>query len=66
VRKRPERPQSRWVFRIESAAELVRMLALVGLAECVLALMSLIFDSYPLAQTVSAMGLPVTLLATRC
>jgi hypothetical protein len=65
VRKRPERSQSRWMFRIESAAKLVRMLALVGLAEClILAFMSLIFKSYPLAQTVSAMALLVTLLAT--
>lgn len=65
TRKRPERPRSRWVARIENAERLVRKLSLVGLAECcVLAFMSWLFNSHPLAETVLAMSLLVTLLGT--
>ncbi|MDR6475085.1 hypothetical protein J2778_002579 [Paraburkholderia graminis] len=65
VRKRPVRPQSPWVSRVENAEKLVRTLALVGLAECaIMALMSRVFDSHPLAETVFAMSLLITLLGT--
>ena len=63
TRKRPQRPKSGWTARIESAEKAVRRLALIGLAECaVLALLSRVFDSHPLVETVLALSLLVTLL----
>lgn len=65
VRKRAVRSQSRWVSRVENAEKLVRQLSLVGLAECaVMAFVSWLFNSHPLADTVLAMSLLLTLLAT--
>ncbi|WP_150663359.1 hypothetical protein [Pandoraea commovens] len=63
TRKRPERHKSRWVARVENAEKLVRTLGVIGLLECVvLAIVSRIFESPALAQTVLAMSILVTLL----
>ena len=63
TRKRSDQPKSGWVIRVESIERLVRTLALIGLAECVLlALLSRALDSYPLTETVLAMSILVTLL----
>lgn len=63
TRKRPERPKSVWVARVENAEKAVRALAFIGLAEClVLAFLSRVFDSHPLVETVLALSLLVTLL----
>lgn len=63
TRKRPERPKSGWVARVENAEKAVRALAFIGLAECsVLAFLSRVFDSHPLVETVLVLSLLVTLL----
>jgi hypothetical protein len=63
TRRRPERPKSKWVMRIERAERTVRWLGVIGLAECfVLAILSQVFDSRPLALTVGVLGLLLTLL----
>lgn len=63
TRKRPERPKSRWVIRVENAEKLVRALSVIGLFECaVLAVVGVAFESLALLRTVSAMGMLITLL----
>ena len=63
TRKRPERPKSRWVIRVENAEKLGRALSVIGLFECaVLAVVGVAFESLALLRTVSAMGMLITLL----
>lgn len=65
VRKRPVRSQSPWASHVENAERLVRTFSLVGLAECaIMAVITTVSDSHPLAETVFAMGLLLTLLGT--
>ena len=63
TRSRRGRPKSKWAMRIERGEAAVRWLALIGLAECfLLAFISWLLDSRPLAMTVGVLSLLVTLL----